>query len=81
MLCLLTLHECALISHSKLTPEWTLIQVNFDPIQELGPKVRVGALLRDYGTCNTLHNITNSLLPRFWILKVLPPLPPSPLVS
>ena len=25
--------------HAKLTPGWALIQVNFDPIQEIGPKV------------------------------------------
>ena len=27
------------ISHTKLTPGWVLIQVNFDPIQEIGLKV------------------------------------------
>ena len=27
------------INHVKLTPEWVLIRVNFDPIQEIGPKV------------------------------------------
>ena len=36
------------ISHTKLTPGWVLIQVNFDPIQDIGPKVGVGALSRDY---------------------------------
>ena len=24
--------------HTKLAPGWALIQVNFDPIQEIGPK-------------------------------------------
>ena len=28
--------------HAKLAPGWALIQVNFDPIQEIGPKVRGG---------------------------------------
>ena len=28
--------------HAKLTPGWVLIQVNFDPIQEIGPKVGGG---------------------------------------
>ena len=28
--------------HAKLAPGWALIQVNFDPIQELGPKVGGG---------------------------------------
>ena len=30
--------------HAKLSPGWPLIQVNFDPIQEIGPKVGVDAL-------------------------------------
>ena len=25
--------------HMKLVPGWVLIQVNFDPIQEIGPKI------------------------------------------
>ena len=29
------LHGC----YAKLTPGWVLIRVNFDPIQEIGPKV------------------------------------------
>jgi len=28
--------------HVKLAPGWALIQVNFDSIQEIGPKVGVG---------------------------------------
>ena len=28
--------------HAKLTPGWALIQVNFDPMQEIGPKVGDG---------------------------------------
>ena len=28
--------------HAKLAPGWVLIQVNFDPIQEIGPKVEGG---------------------------------------
>ena len=28
--------------HAKLAPGWALIQVNFDPIQEIGPKVGGG---------------------------------------
>ena len=28
--------------NAKLTPGWALIQVNFDPIQEIGPKVGGG---------------------------------------
>ena len=45
-LCFSTLHECTLISHVQLTPGWALIQVNFDPIQEIGLKGGVGVLLR-----------------------------------
>ena len=26
--------------HAKLVPGWALVQVNFDRIQEIGPKVR-----------------------------------------
>ena len=45
------------ISHTKLAPHapgWVVIQVNFDPIQEIGPQVggeplsRVGTLSQDY---------------------------------
>ena len=28
--------------HVKLAPGWALIQVNFDPVQEIGPKVGGG---------------------------------------
>ena len=28
--------------HVKLAPRWVLIQINFDPIQEIGPKVGGG---------------------------------------
>ena len=28
--------------HAKLAPGWVLIRVKFDPIQEIGPKVRGG---------------------------------------
>ena len=31
--------------HMKLAPGWVLIQVNFDPIQEIGPKVGGGCTL------------------------------------
>ena len=37
--------------HAKLAPGWALIRVNFDPIQEIGPKVgggRVGPFSPDY---------------------------------
>ena len=40
MLCFSTLLECAAISHAKLASGWALIQVNFDPIQEIGSKVQ-----------------------------------------
>ena len=42
MLCFSTLHEFTLINHTKLVPGWELIQVNFGPIQEIGPKVGSG---------------------------------------
>ena len=37
-LCISTLHECVRsdYSHAKLAPGWALMQVNFDPIQEIG---------------------------------------------
>ena len=28
--------------HAKLAPGWALIQINFDPMQEIGPKVGGG---------------------------------------
>ena len=28
--------------HAQLTPEWALIRVNFDPTQEIGPKLGGG---------------------------------------
>ena len=28
--------------HAKIAPGWVLIQVNFDPVQEIGPKVGSG---------------------------------------
>ena len=31
--------------HPKLAPGWVLIRVNFDPIQEMGPKVGGGRFL------------------------------------
>ena len=31
--------------YAKLAPGWALIQVNFDPIQEIGPKVEGGLAL------------------------------------
>ena len=46
---LLSFHDCALISHVKLSPRWVLIQVNFNPIQKIGPKVGIATLvLLDY---------------------------------
>ena len=39
-------------SHAKLAPEWVLIQ---DPIQKIGPKVGVGTLSQEYGTCIPPH--------------------------
>ena len=33
---------------AKLAPGWVLIQVNFDPIQEIGPKVRGWALFCEW---------------------------------
>ena len=39
MLCFSALHECVPISQTKLVPEWALIQVNFDSIQEIGQKI------------------------------------------
>ena len=38
----ITLEAVLLKLHAKLTPGWALIQVNFDPIQEIGPKVGGG---------------------------------------
>ena len=38
----ITLEAVLLKLHVKLTSRWVLIQVNFDPIQEIGPKVGVG---------------------------------------
>ena len=37
-----TLEAVVLKLHVKLAPGWVLIQVNFDPIQEIGPKVGGG---------------------------------------
>ena len=38
----LALEAVLLKLHMKLAAGWALIQVNFDPIQEIGPKVRGG---------------------------------------
>ena len=44
--------------HAKFAPGWALIRVNFDPIQETGPKVAVGTVSRvddrsrEYGAYN-----------------------------
>ena len=38
----LKLHECAWCNYAKLAPRWALIWVNFDPIQEIEPKVGSG---------------------------------------
>ena len=40
----LALEAVLLKLHAKLTPGWAFIRVNFDPLQEIGPKVGVGAL-------------------------------------
>ena len=48
--------------HAKLAPGWALIRVNFDPIQEIGPKEGGWALFResvlfsrDYGNTHHQH--------------------------
>ena len=44
--------KAVLLKHHEYTSLWSslqLISVNFDPIQEVVPKVGVGALSRDYG--------------------------------
>ena len=38
----LALEAVLLKLHAKLAPGWALISVNFDPIQEIGPKVGGG---------------------------------------
>ena len=35
-LCFSTLHECGLVTHTKLAPRWVLIQVKFNPVQNMG---------------------------------------------
>ena len=48
------------ISHVKLTPGWALIWVNFDPIQEIGPKVALfhkTVVIR--GTFENLYEFTS----------------------
>ena len=43
---------CASQTHTKLTPGWALIQINFDPMQEIGPRALFcerALFLRDYG--------------------------------
>ena len=56
--------------HAKLAPGWALIQVNFNPIQEIGPKVGGGrscvcgpffARLR-YIACRRLKHMTTELI-------------------
>ena len=48
--------------HAKLVPGWALIRVNFDPIQEIGPKVGdgrsfvSGPFSRDYGNSVYSHH-------------------------
>ena len=42
--------QVCFVSHTKLTPGWALIQVNFDPTQETGPKVGAGHSFANYGT-------------------------------
>ena len=39
--------------HAKFTPGWVLIQVNFDPIQEIGPKVGGGHSFKGGCSCET----------------------------
>ena len=48
--------------HTKLTPEWALIQVNFDTIQEIGPKVGGGALFREW---TLFHETTVNVVFKF----------------
>ena len=67
--------EVALLKlHAKLTPGWALIQVNFDPMQENGPKVEsgcyfvIGPFSQDYDNAVSLicllfpHELVHSLL-------------------
>ena len=42
-----------LVVETVLTPGWVLIQVNFDSIQQIDPKVGLGALLQDYAFTQT----------------------------
>ena len=46
--------------HAKLTPGWPLIQANFDPIQEIRPKVGVGHSFE--GGCSWEHYIYHLFL-------------------
>ena len=41
--------------HMKLALGWTLIQVNFDPIQEIGPKVGAGHAFVSVGSYTRLY--------------------------
>ena len=54
------------ISHAKLTPWWALIWVNFDPIQEIGPKV--GGWCSFKGGCF----FTRLWYCRFWVWACVP---------
>ena len=53
--------------HAKLTPGWALIQVNFDPMQEIGPKVGdgrsfvSGPFSQDDSTSQMIHHCGASL--------------------
>ena len=38
-ICFLTLHRYASISSTKFASWWELIQVNFDPVQEIEPEI------------------------------------------
>ena len=40
----IALEAVVLKLHAKLAPGWPLIRVNSNPIQEIGPKVGIGAL-------------------------------------
>ena len=51
----IVLEAVVLKLHIKLAPGWALIRLNFDPIQEIGPKRRGWALLCEWVLLITLH--------------------------
>ena len=49
--------------HAKLPPGWALIRVNFDPIQENGPKVGGGrSFVRLYGILPVWASLYNCMV-------------------